>query len=280
MFSHERNFEPEGNEPQLPARRIAMKVVSLDKGLEDTFWRHVSNDPLEYHFFIYDWKYQNKDTKIWLALEEDSISGLMLLFADRIASLRGSPSAVTALLRNLNLDEVEINAPRDCEDVVLERYRSPKKYELMLMHLEKGQQREVRRHETARLSEKDVPEIAELLMKANYEWLDKRMVGRIKKGMNDAYWLGIRRDNKIVSVGYTRFVDLGSNIGIVATDETYRNRGYASAIVAELVDEILKRSERALIHVLKGNSPAVRAYEKVGFRPHNSYLLMREARRV
>jgi predicted GNAT family acetyltransferase len=45
--------------------------------------------------------------------------------------------------------------------------------------------------------------------------------------------------------------------------------------VSALVQEILKRSPIALIHVIADNAPAVRAYSKVGFKPYKTYLSIR-----
>jgi predicted GNAT family acetyltransferase len=87
--------------------------------------------------------------------------------------------------------------------------------------------------------------------------------------------LGIRYDGKLVSVGLTRFVDFGSNIGAIATDQDYQNMGYATSIVSALVQEILKNSPRALIHVLSDNGPAIHVYSKVGFKPYANYLFIR-----
>jgi predicted GNAT family acetyltransferase len=90
--------------------------------------------------------------------------------------------------------------------------------------------------------------------------------------------LGIKRDSKLVSIGLTRFMDFGSNIGAIATDRNYRNQGFATSIVSALVQEILKHSPSALIHVLKDNIPAVKVYSTVGFKPYKEYLLMRADR--
>jgi len=80
----------------------------------------------------------------------------------------------------------------------------------------------------------------------------------------------------LVSVGNARFdVDFATNIGVVATDEHYRGRGYATSIVSALVQEIFQRSPVALIHVIADNSPAVRAYTNVGFKPYRTYLSIR-----
>jgi len=97
----------------------------------------------------------------------------------------------------------------------------------------------------------------------------------LKERWESVFWLGIRKDGRLVSVGNVRFVDFASNIGVVATDEHYRGRGYATSVVSGLVEEILKRCPIALIHVIEDNAPAVRAYSKVGFTPYKTYLSIR-----
>jgi predicted GNAT family acetyltransferase len=42
-----------------------------------------------------------------------------------------------------------------------------------------------------------------------------------------------------------------------------------------LVEEILERSDLALIHVRSENVPAIRIYTKVGFKPYKEYIVAR-----
>jgi predicted GNAT family acetyltransferase len=87
--------------------------------------------------------------------------------------------------------------------------------------------------------------------------------------------MGIKQDQRIVSAGMTRLIDFGSNVGVAATQEEYRNRGYATSIVSALVGEILKTSSTAIIHVITDNTSAVRVYSKVGFKPYRTYFSIR-----
>jgi predicted GNAT family acetyltransferase len=96
-----------------------------------------------------------------------------------------------------------------------------------------------------------------------------------RKSLETRFWLGIKQDGKLVSIGGTRLMDFGSNINAVATDGHHRNRGYATSIVSALAQEIFKHCQTALIHVVKDNASAVRAYSKVGFKPYKHYLVMR-----
>lgn len=52
----------------------------------------------------------------------------------------------------------------------------------------------------------------------------------------------------------------------------------ADAARRELIEEIFKRSDKALIHVFADNHPAMNTYRKVGFRPFNSYVLIKGQR--
>jgi hypothetical protein len=100
-----------------------LKVVSVENGLEQTFWNHVNQDPLDYYFFILDLKEQREKTKITLAMEEQKVKGLMLVCADYIVQLRGTRKAVKLLLDSVDLEKVELQAPLDCEDIVLRKYK-------------------------------------------------------------------------------------------------------------------------------------------------------------
>jgi ribosomal protein S18 acetylase RimI-like enzyme len=252
-----------------------MKVVSIDEGLEQTFWDLVNRDPLDYYFFILDLKQRREKTKILLATENKKVEGLMLVYADYIVQLRGNRKAVERLLGSLDLEEVELQAPLDCEDIAYRKYRPLIRYELVLMRLKKGEENIQAEHQPVRLGAEDAEQVAGLMEKADPEWWGDVTAEQQKESLQNAFWLGIKRDNKIVSLGSTRFEDIGSNIGVIATDERYRKLGYATSIVSALVEEILKRSSTALIHVVNSNEPAKHVYSKVGFKPHKHYLLIR-----
>jgi predicted GNAT family acetyltransferase len=254
----------------------ALKVVALYDRLERIFWNHIKKDELDYYFFVLDWKLRRDQTRILMAMENDEIEGLMLIHRDYIVQLRGSNAAVKMLLDDLTLEKVELQAPLDCEDVVLAKYDNPKTKEKMtLMSLRKGEEHIQITTAPVRLNVSDAEEALELTRKADPAWWGETSLENMQKSLQNAFWLGIKQDQKIVSVGMSRLVDFASNIGVAATQEEYRNRGYATSIVSALVSEILKVSSTATIHVISDNVPAVRAYSKVGFKPYRTYLSIR-----
>ncbi len=255
-----------------------MKVVSIDEGYEQAFWKQVNLDPPDYYFFILDWKLRKEQTRIMLAMEGDRVEGALLVYAYYIVQLRGSREAVKQFFDHFNLDKVELQAPLDCENIVLAKYKPHVKDELVLMRLKKGEESVQITEPVVRLGVEDAERVAEIMKKSDPEWWGEVTVENRRDSLQTTFWLGIRRDGKIVSIGNARFVDFASNIGVVATDERYRNRGYATSIVSALVQEILKVSPVALIHVLAVNGPAVRAYSKVGFKPYKRCLSIRGER--
>ena len=252
-----------------------IRVVSIKDGFEQAFWNHVNQDPFHYYFFILDMKQRPEQTEIFLALQGERIQGLLLLYSDLIVQLRGNRRAVEKLLDYVDLEKVELQAPLDCEDIVTRKYKPQVRHELVLMTLKKGKENLKIKREPARLGLEDAEEVTEVMKKADPEWWGDITPENRRESKEKTHWLGIKRNGKIVSVGSTRFEDFGSNIGVIATAEGYRNMGYATSIASALVQEILKRSPAALIHVLSNNDPAVRVYSKVGFRPYRQYLLMR-----
>lgn len=249
-----------------------MEARLLDESLQKPFWEHINREPLNYYFFMFDLKYRPDQCKIWLAVEENRIEGLLLVYRDSVVQLRGSREAVRLLLGKVDLEKVDLQAPLECEDVVLSKYKPKVKEEITLMSLRKGEET-IRMNEVSeRLGEEDAEELGEIMRGEDPVWWGDVTGERLRANMEDAFWLGIRRNNRIASAGMTRLVDFASNISIVFTRKEYRNQGFATSIVSALVKEIMKVSNAALIHVLSDNAPAIRTYTKVGFKPYRSYL--------
>lgn len=253
-----------------------MRVVELNESLEKSFWEHANRDPLNYYFFILDLRQRREQTKILLALDVDnSILGALLLFADQIVQFRGNRESVEKLIDYVNFEKVELQAPLECEDIILRKYRPRVKQNMMLMSLSRGEERIQITENPLSLGIEDSEAVADLMRKCDPEWWGETRAENVRKALETSFALGIKKDGKLVSAGSTRFVDFATNINMVATDERYRNRGFATSIVSALVREILQKSPIALIHVIADNMPAVRAYSKVGFKPYKTYLSIR-----
>jgi len=257
-----------------------MKIVSLEPVFEPIFWEHVNQDLPYYYFFAFDWKYNKNETKILLALEGDSIDGMMLVYRQNIVQLRGSQEAAKALLERLDLEKVEMQALEQHKPYILERYEPIVAHEMMLMLLHRGEERLRIKHPIVRLDASEAEQIAIIMRKADPEFWGTTTSQNIIDGMNrGANWLGSKVDSELVSIGNTRLTEWGGVIGVVATHEAHRNKGYATSVVSELVRRILEKQPIAMIYVLSDDPPAIRVYEKVGFKRYKTYFFMRGEKR-
>jgi len=257
-----------------------MRIVPLEPALESIFWEHVNQDIPYYYFFAFDWKYNKNETKILLALEGNSINGMMLIYRQNIVQIRGSQEAAKALLEKLDLEKVELQALEQHKPYILERYKPTAAHEMMLMVLRKGGERLHLKHPIVRLDASEAEQIGTIMKCADPEFWGTTTSQSIVEGMNrGANWFGIKVDRELVSIGSARLTEWGGHIGVVATHEAHRNKGYATSIVSELVKRILERLPIAMIYVLSDNPPAIRAYEKVGFKHYKTYFFMRGEKR-
>ncbi len=61
-----------------------MRIVELEGNYEKLFWKRVNQDPLDYYFFILDWKQDREKTRIFMAVDREEVCGLMLIFAGQV----------------------------------------------------------------------------------------------------------------------------------------------------------------------------------------------------
>jgi len=79
---------------------------------------------------------------------------------------------------------------------------------------------------------------------------------------------GIIEDDGTISAaaGVHYMTSYGTEIGNVATHSGHKRKGYAAACIKSVVDDVLKISERVVLHYFGDNIAAQKLYEKMGFR--------------
>jgi len=114
---------------------MSFDITALNQSLEQTFHSYVSRDVPSYFFFTLDWKMNRHDTEIWLALKENRIHRMMLIYKRRIVQLRGTKPAVEKLFGGIDLKKIELNTEIEHRDIVREKYQIVREHELLLMTL-------------------------------------------------------------------------------------------------------------------------------------------------
>lgn len=220
-----------------------MRIVSLEPAFETLFWQYINKDIPHYYFFAFDWKYNRNDTKILLALKGGNIEGMMLVYRQSVVHFRGSCEAVKALLERLDLEKVELQALDEHKPYILERYAPTTTHTMILMIIYKGKEKAQVKCPVARLYSSDAEQIAAIMRESNPESWGAVTSQDIVEGMNrGTNWLGVKIDGKLVSIGSMRLTEWGGLIGTVATHKDYRNKGYATSIVSELVKQMLEKT--------------------------------------
>jgi predicted GNAT family acetyltransferase len=254
-----------------------LRIVTLNEEWEKAFLAHVYQDPLDFHFFIYDWKFKRAQTQIFMALDEaDVVAGLMVVYKGSIVQVRGTREAVRLLLEGLDVEGVTLQAPLDCEDVVVEKFPVvEQKASVVFLNHRKGEEKIEVTSEAERLSLEDAGEIAALMRDAYPEFWSEITVEDVAESFEDALWMGIRSEGKLVAFGKAVPTCPVSHVAWIATLEGYRNRGYATSVLSTLLKKLLVSSSTAVIYVLSDNPVAMQLYLKVGFKLCKRYFYVR-----
>lgn len=255
-----------------------MEIESLELALEPLFWEYINQDIPNYYFFALDWKYDKDATKILLVLEGSQIVGMMLIFRQNIVQLRGSCKAIKALLEKLDLEKVELLALQQHKQDILKKYKPTVSYEIILMTLHEGEEKFQETHPVVPLYASDAEQIAPIMNYADLETWGTVTSQQIVEEMQNVIWVGIKVEKELVSIGKARLTEWGGHIGVIATHEAHRNRGYATSVVSNLVKQIMEKQSFAMIYVDSNNHPAIRAYKKVGFKPYRTYFFVKGKR--
>ena len=259
-----------------------IKVKELNSELEPLFYEHISNDEPNYYFFLLDWKYNRENTKILIAQENRKIKGTMLVFKNRIISIRGSLDAAESLLDRVSIDDVEATCYEEHKSMLLKKYEPTMEHSMTLMKLEKVTDSVHQKYPLTKLGIEDAEETSNFIKESLPDCWSQVTTEDISSRINEGDpCYCIKEDGRIVSVVLAREKDFGERIGIighlnaVATAKDYRSKGYATSIVSQLSGKLLERSNYVLLYVLSDNIPAFTAYSRVGFKSLRSYYFMR-----
>jgi predicted GNAT family acetyltransferase len=256
-----------------------MEIVPLNPVFEPVFWKHVNRDTPHYFFFALDWKNSRDETEILLAVTGKRIDGMMLVYKKRIVQFRGKREAARMLLEHLDLEKVELQALKEHKQYILEKYEPTWSHELKLMVLHKGEEKLHTVHQIVKLDASDAEQIAAIMNKADPEFWGEVTTDQVAESMSSTNWIGIKLKGELASICRTRITEQVGHIVTVATHEAHRNKGYATSLVSHSVNSILNKTSTAIIYVLNDNQPAIRAYNKVGFKPYKTYYFIKGKKR-
>jgi ribosomal protein S18 acetylase RimI-like enzyme len=90
---------------------------------------------------------------------------------------------------------------------------------------------------------------------------------------NGVYY-GIRDGGRLVAAAGTHVISPEAGlaaVGNVMTHPDFRGRGYARLTTSAVTQELLRTCEQVVLNVRSDNPPAIRVYESLGYRVHNTF---------
>jgi len=93
--------------------------------------------------------------------------------------------------------------------------------------------------------------------------------------LTSGVYYGIRRHGKLASVAGTHVISPSHKmacVGNVFTLPSYRNRGFATVCTSKVVEDLLHNYKDIILNVDSKNIPAVRVYQKLGFKEHCTFF--------
>jgi ribosomal protein S18 acetylase RimI-like enzyme len=94
--------------------------------------------------------------------------------------------------------------------------------------------------------------------------------------LNSGMFFGVYEQGRLVAISGTHVCSNHyrlAAIGNVFTDPAYRGKGYASLTTQAVVEALLANGiETIVLNVARSNTPAIKAYQRTGFRPYCGYF--------
>jgi RimJ/RimL family protein N-acetyltransferase len=245
------------------------KVEKVDENNEQRVINAIKSDILRHVFAFYDIQYDPYHTTVYAAFENEDLKGYILIYTAtefRSLILEGDSAAARRLIEYAPENHFIVHAPPNLLPIIESRFPNAKHYVEDWMLVKKGEPRFFRSELVRRLfTEEDSSRLAELLStrEDRHRGTAKRYIDWISKMPT----YGVFVNDELVSYAGS-FLQLPQTwmIGGVYTHPNRRNKGYATLATSAVTEEALKHAETAALFVRSDNNPAIRVYEKIGYK--------------
>jgi ribosomal protein S18 acetylase RimI-like enzyme len=257
------------------------KIAKLGDIDENLFWDYVLKDVPGYFFFILDQKQYPEDSQFLIALEDEEIVGICLIWQETIVHVRGQNEAIMkALVEALPTDPpiTQVSFPNQYKDL-LHRLYPDTKYKLSLHRMMLNRDKMMPRYQLDKpftqrsLTKEDASDIARLCAEADPVYWGNAKAENYPFDEKQIY-SGLFDGERLISFMYAWVDEAAAIIANAATLPEYQNQGLATYLVNEGIHEMMEHTEIAIIHVLTDNEPALRVYSKIGYEVYRTYEMV------
>jgi len=226
-------------------------------------------DPVRHVFADFDLRHDKEHTTAYVLFRERGLDGYILTYtrADVTSVILETDRAETAqkLIKHAPKDHFIMHAPPDLWKIVVNKYPQAKRYIENWMLVKKGEANYFTSTLVRRLTKEDAMQISILLqtrterpkktLEDYVEWLARmKMYGVFINGRLASYAGSFLQTPEIWMIGG------------VYTHPELRNNGYSTLATSAITEESLRNAMAAALFVRSDNFPAMRVYEKIGYR--------------
>ncbi len=221
-------------------------------------------------FAFYDIQYEPEHTTMYVAFENKKLKGYILIYtALEFPSvvLECDSNIATKLIGYSPENHFIIHASLpNLLPVIERRFPDAKHYVEDWMLVKKGEASLFKSELVRRLcTEDDASKLA--VLRSSEQDRPRRTVEKYIDWISKTSVYGVFISDELVSYAGS-FVQLPQVwiIGGVYTHPNHRNKGYATLATSSVTEEALKRTDTAALFVRSDNYPAIRVYEKIGYK--------------
>jgi GNAT superfamily N-acetyltransferase len=245
--------------------------IAVEKVVENNKQRVIDSlrlDVIRHVFAFYDIQYEPEHTTMYAAFENRNLKGYVLTY-----TALDFPSVVLECENDITEKLIEyapenhfiMHVPPNLLPIIEGKFPKAKHYVEDWMLVKKGQANFFGSEHVHKLcSEDDASRLAILLSsredrpkrtKKYMDWISKTPI------------YGVSINSELVSYAGS-FLQLPQvwMIGGVYTHPSHRNKRYATLATSAVTEEALKNAEAAALFVRSDNYPAIRVYEKIGYK--------------
>jgi RimJ/RimL family protein N-acetyltransferase len=245
------------------------KVEKIDEGNRQRLVEYAKSDVIKHVFAFYDVQYDPEHTTTYVALKKDCLVGYILIYtATDVLSviLECEEDAAETLIAHAPDNRFIVHTAPNLLPVIKRRFPNAKDYIENWMLVRKSEARFHSSRLVKRLrTEEDAAMLANLLLERRDR--PERMMSKYIEWVTTLPIYGVFKKGTLVSYAGS-FIQLPQvwMIGGVYTDSEHRNKGYALLATSAITDKALRHAEAAALFVRSDNYPAIRIYEKIGYR--------------
>ncbi|MEM3626933.1 MAG: GNAT family N-acetyltransferase [Candidatus Bathyarchaeia archaeon] len=246
-----------------------LKITKVGESNKNYIVNRLKIDLLHNLFVIYNLICEPKNSITYVAYDDNEFKGLLSVYKATPPMVRidGEEDAVHRLLELIQWNRMILFCPPALLHVVKCKFPDANCYPEYQMYVVKGEEKPITPNLAEKLKPENAPLLAELYSSSPAEFQFSRSEQRCRELIEICNVYGIFKEDKLVStaVSVKKLPEAGELIGVF-THPKYRGRGLGKMVVSAATEDALQYTKGVNLYVGADNKPAIRIYEKLGYR--------------